>query len=191
MTQAIALTGRWEGLRAVPRNHPAPEHRKRLETALERLGGLYEGMAARAALLQTGMDRLNSLRAGLIDQLDDVTPDADFEDGGDDEPSLGAMWDRGRWSSDDREREDEHDEEDLSWGGEDATTDQRLIETSAPTILAGMNIGREGDGDVDREPSLAKLDRDGGSQVGAGWVGQGPSDDREADAIDDFEPEGE
>lgn len=88
MTHAIALTGQWEGLRAFPRANRAPDHRKRLESGLDRLGGLYEQMAARAAMLQAGMERLNSLRASLIDELDATDTDADLEADGCDEPSL-------------------------------------------------------------------------------------------------------
>ena len=83
MTHAVALTGQWSGLRAVPRTLRTHDHRKRLETGLERLGGLYEAMAYRAALLNTGMERLNGLRAGMINQLDAIDGDPDFEDGGD------------------------------------------------------------------------------------------------------------
>ena len=83
MTHAVALTGQWSGLRAVPRTLRTHDHRRRLETGLERLGGLYEAMSQRATLLATGMERLNSLRAGMIDQLDAIDGDADFEDGGD------------------------------------------------------------------------------------------------------------
>lgn len=87
MTQAIALTGQWEGLRAFPRASRPPSteyHRRRLHIALDRVEGLYESMAARAALLAAGMERLNGLRAGMIDQLDFIDGDADLE------PSLGG-----------------------------------------------------------------------------------------------------
>jgi len=84
MTHAIALSGPWEGLRALPRTLRTPYHRRRLELGLERIDGLYEQMAARAALLKAGLSRLDGLRAGMIDQLDAIDGDADFE------PSLGA-----------------------------------------------------------------------------------------------------
>ena len=79
MTHIIALDGQWEGLRAFPRTLRTPDHRKRLEAALDRLGGLYEQMATRAALLTAGMDRVDGLRAGMIDQLDAMDGDADLE----------------------------------------------------------------------------------------------------------------
>lgn len=79
MTHAVALTGQWEGLRAFPRAPRTPEHRKRLEAGLERLGGLYEQMAVRATLLQAGLERLNCLRATMIEELDASETDADLE----------------------------------------------------------------------------------------------------------------
>lgn len=89
MTHAVALTGQWEGLRAIPRTLRTPDHRKRLEDGLERLGGLFEQMAFRAALLAAGMDRLNGLRASMIDQLDALdAPTEDMEPDADLEPSL-------------------------------------------------------------------------------------------------------
>lgn len=186
MTHAVALMGQWEGLRAFPRASRPPSTeftRRRLQLGLERLEGLYERMAARASLLQQGMDRLNGLRSGMIDQLDAIDPDPDLE------PSLGISWDGG-WSSDDREADDAEREpslcgvtaswnpysdtsdleSDLSWGGEWAMTDQRRLFT-AP----------EGDEHEDREPSLTKLDRDGGTQSGLAWIGNLATDDREED----------
>ena len=94
MTHIIALDGHWEGPRAFPRTLRTPDHRKRLEAALDRLGGLYEQMATRAALLSAGMERVDGLRAGMIEQLDAMDGDADLEPNGDDEPTLchpGAM----------------------------------------------------------------------------------------------------
>lgn len=89
MTHAVALTGQWEGLRAIPRTLRTPDHRKRLEDGLERLGGLFEQMAFRATLLAAGMDRLNGLRASMIDQLDALdAPTEGLEPSGDDEPAL-------------------------------------------------------------------------------------------------------
>ena len=79
MNTAYALDGPWTGLRAIPRHLRSPDHRKRLESGLEALGGLYEQMARRAALLASGMDRIDGLRAGMIDQLDAIDGDADFE----------------------------------------------------------------------------------------------------------------
>lgn len=193
MTHAVALTGQWEGLRAFPRASRPPSTeftRRRLQLGLERLEGLYERMAARASLLQQGMERLNGLRSGMIDQLDAIDGDPDFE------PSLGVYWDGG-WASDDRERDpcdlgepdddaepslcgvtvsltaamNQSDKEaDLSWGGEYASTDQRYLYAAV-----------EGDDNEDREPSLVMLDRHGGDQTGYRWVGAASSDDREAD----------
>lgn len=95
MTHAVALTGQWEGLRAIPRTLRTPDHRKRLEDGLERLGGLFEQMASRAALLSAGMERLNGLRASMIDQLDAIDGDADFEASiGDDDREADAGDDR-------------------------------------------------------------------------------------------------
>lgn len=101
MQTPIALTGQWEGLRAFPRIHRTPDHRRRLEGGLDRLQGLYEEMAARAALLARGMERLNSLRASMVDQLDALDSDADLE------PSLGfpEASDRPWWAGMD---EDDH-----------------------------------------------------------------------------------
>lgn len=91
MTHVVALNGQWEGLRAVPRTLRTPDHRRRLEEGLERLGGLFEQMAHRSALLAAGMERLNGLRAGMIDQLDAIDGDPDLE------PSLCH---HGAWSGD-------------------------------------------------------------------------------------------
>lgn len=79
MTHVIALDGQWEGLRAIPRTLRTPDHRKRLEDGLERIAGLYDAMATRAAMLTAGMARLDGLAAGMISQLDAIDGDADFE----------------------------------------------------------------------------------------------------------------
>lgn len=92
MAHVVALNGQWEGLRAIPRTLRTPDHKKRLEDGLERLGGLFEQMAHRAAMLAAGMDRLNGLRASMIDQLDAIDADPDLE------PSL-AHPEVGHWLS--------------------------------------------------------------------------------------------
>lgn len=99
MTHIVALNGQWEGLRALPRTQRTPDHRKRLEDGLEQIAGLYDAMSARAAMLASGMARLDGLAAGIIDQLDAIdAPTADLEaehDGRepdeDFEPSLGGI----------------------------------------------------------------------------------------------------
>ena len=169
MTHAIALTGQWEGLRAFPRTLRTPDHRKRLENGLERLGGLYEQMAARAAMLQAGLERLNGLRAGMIDQLDALDGDADLEADGSDEPSLGGlgcnyvigggMDDREDQCEDEGADEsdtsaDDHGEPSLGWG---FTANQQWLESS-PTDLEAEHDGREptedDEPDSDAEPDL-------------------------------------
>lgn len=150
MTDAIALTGQWEGLRAFPRAPRTPDHRKRLENGLERLGGLYEQMAARAALLAAGMERLNGLRAGMIDQLDAIDGDTDLEEAGDLEPSLCHPAAVG--SDDLEDSADDHGEPWLGWGVERS----QLHLESSPGDLEAEHDGREppedAEPDCDAEP---------------------------------------
>lgn len=188
MTQAIALTGQWEGLRAFPRAKRASEHRKRLESGLDRLGGLYERMAQRAELLQSGMDRLNGLRAEMIQALDAAEPDADLE------PSLGVSWDGG-WVSDDREADDAEREpslcgvtaswnpygdtgdreSDLSWGADNASANQTRLAESI-----------EGEDHEDCEPSLsAVIMCHAGDQTGWRWINGGDDRDLEQQCEDE------
>lgn len=188
MTHAVALTGQWEGLRAFPRAQRTPDNRTRLESGLDRLGGLYERMAARAAMLQAGMDRLNGLRYELIQALDASEPDADLE------PSLGVHWDGG-WVSDDREADDAEKEpslcgvtanwnpygdtgdreSDLSWGGDYAGANQMWLTASV-----------EGDDHEDREPSLsAVIMCHAGDQTGYRWIGGGNDRDLEQQCEDE------
>ena len=190
MNTTYALEGQWEGLRAIPRALRTPSHRRRLEAGLERLGALYEQMRQRADLLASGMARLDGLRAGMIDQLDAIDGDADFEpyipsprgddrefdvcDLGepsvDDEPSLCGVT-----VSVTAAMADQSDKEaDLSWGGEYATTDQRHLSASV-----------EGDSSEDLEPSLSTLQRDGEDQSGNRWLGSLSTDDREQDQDDE------
>lgn len=133
MTNAVALTGQWEGLRAVPRTLRTPDHRKRLEDGLERLGGLFEQMAFRAALLAAGMDRLNGLRASMIDQLDALdAPTEDMEPDADLEPSLchpGAM-------GSDPVEDLEQDSED-----EGAQCDDEGFDSDSEANLCGVTFG--------------------------------------------------
>lgn len=110
MTYAVALTGQWEGLRAFPRasRPPTTEYtRRRLQIGLERIEGLYERMAARAALLQQGMERLNGLRSGMIDQLDAIDGDPDFED----DEREDVSEDEGSTCDDEGVDDDQEDEE--------------------------------------------------------------------------------
>lgn len=154
MTHAVALTGQWEGLRAIPRTLRTPDHRKRLEDGLERLGGLFEQMAFRAALLTAGMDRLNGLRASMIDQLDALdAPAEDLEPVGDDEPSLCGVR-CGIFSFDTEDGEPSGDEgEPLNVDLTITPSDQsghRWIGGVCPLGLEGEHDGREPD--VDAEP---------------------------------------
>ena len=138
MTHIIALDGQWEGLRAFPRPLRTPDQRKRLEAALDRLGGLYEQMATRAALLTAGMDRVDGLRAGMIDQLDAMDTDPDLE------PWLGT----GAYGGDDREL-DLSDKEPSLCGI-----------TCNPLFADAWDLEVEHDGrepDVDKEPSLCGI----------------------------------
>lgn len=190
MTHVIALDGQWEGLRAIPRTLRTPDHRKRLEDGLERIAGLYDAMATRAAMLTAGMARLDGLAAGMISQLDAIDGDADFEPyipspGGDDrefdtcdlgepdvdsEPSLcGVTVSVTAAMTDQTDRE-----ADLSWGGEYATTDQTNLTSSL-----------EGDSTEDLEPSLSTLQRGPDDQCGSRWLGSLATDDREESADDE------
>lgn len=176
MTHAIALNGQWDGLRAFPRAARTHSHRKRLESGLERLGGLYEQMAARAAMLNAGLERLNGLRASLIDQLDASDTDADLEADGSDEPSLcglgmnlaaialddledqcedegGQCEDEGADESD--TSADDHGEPSLGWG---LCANQRWLESS-PSDLEAEHDGREPPED-DEPDSDAEPDQD-------------------------------
>lgn len=160
MTTPIALNGPWEGLRAFPRTLRTPTHRKRLEAGLERLGELYEQMRQRADLLASGMARLDGLRAGMIDQLDAIDGDADFEPyipspGGDDREF--DVCDLGEPGVD--------GEPDLSWGGDYASTDQRFLSS-----------GLEGDDRPDDEPSLGCAESTMRATDQTGWAYGGDRD---------------
>lgn len=151
MTTAIALTGQWDGLRAFPRALRTDDHRRRLENGLERLSGLYEAMSIRAALLAAGMERLNGLRAGMIDQLDAIdAPEIDLEPTGDDEPSLCGVRCGGPFmASDDLEDSaDDNGEPSLGWGW---TINQERLH-SADGDLEDDHDGREPDSDDEAEP---------------------------------------
>lgn len=211
MTHAVALTGQWEGLRAFPRASRPPSTeftRKRLQLGLERLEGVYERMAARAALLQQGMERLNGLRSGMIDQLDAIEGDPDFE------PSLGgqelrhnesqvasarlAPLDGGAWGDLEEDSDFEPSlcgvsanwnphsessdrESDLSWGAEYAMSDQTRLTVSV-----------EGDDHEDKEPSLsAVIMLHAGDQSGARWIGGGDERDLEFQCEDEGAPSGD
>jgi hypothetical protein len=165
MTHAIALNGQWEGLRAFPRATQTPD-RKRLEGGLSRLGSLYEQMAARAALLHAGMERLNNLRADLIDQLDATEADADLEADGSDEPSLCGLGCNCVIGGGSDDREDQCEDE----GGQ--CEDEGADESD--------------DDGADYEPSLTTLMASPVDQSGSRWVGSFDARDLEDDA--DAEP---
>lgn len=165
MTHAIALTGQWEGLRAFPRAPRTPDHRKRLENGLERLGGLYEQMAARAAMLHAGLERLNGLRAALIEELDASDTDADLEADGCDEPSLcGLGMNLAAVALDDLEDQCEDEGGQCEDEGADETDDEF----------------------ADLEPSLVTLMTTAADQSGSRWTGGCDTLDREDDG--DAEP---
>lgn len=163
MTHAIALTGQWEGLRAFPRATRTPDHRKRLENGLERLGGLYEQMAARAAMLHAGLERLNGLRAALIEELDASDTDADLEADGTDEPSLcGLGMNLAAAALDDLEDQCEDEGGQCEDEGADETDDEF----------------------ADLEPSLVTLMTTAADQCGTRWTGNFDAHDLE-DSSDD------
>lgn len=151
MTHAVALTGQWEGLRAIPRTLRTPDHRKRLEDGLERLGGLFEQMAFRAALLAAGMDRLNGLRASMIDQLDALdAPTEDMEPDADLEPSLchpGAM-------GSDPVEDLEQDSED-----EGAQCDDEGFDSDSEASLCGITFGAPFGAHDHEAPAIYGLDQ--------------------------------
>jgi len=158
-------------------------------------------MAARAALLQQGMERLNGLRSGMIDQLDAIEGDPDFE------PSLGGQELRHNESqvasaclapldgdargdleedSDDEpslcgvsanwnpHSESSDRESDLSWGADYAMADQTRLRASV-----------EGDDHEDMEPSLVTLMTTPLDQSGSRWIGSFDARDLEDDADDE------
>lgn len=178
MTHAIALSGHWSGLRAIPRTLATPDHRRRLETGLERLSSLYETMSARAALLAQGMDRLDGLRSGMIDQLDaidvatiDMEPSADFE------PSLCGVRVGGAFMGSDDDLEDsadDHGEPSLSASLQCYPGDQS----------GARWIGGGDDHDLEGEHDGCEPDQDDEHTLGAhegpyGTISSAGSDDRE------------
>ena len=97
MTTAMRLTGPWEGLRAYPRGFRTPDTRQRMEAALERLQHHRERFDRHINRAQTAIERIDRLCDDAIARLDASDPDADFEDGADDEPSLSASVPRMSW----------------------------------------------------------------------------------------------
>jgi hypothetical protein len=178
MTHVVALSGQWEGLRAIPRTLRTPDHRKRLEDGLERLGGLFEQMALRAALLTAGMERLNGLRSSMIEQLDALDGDADFE------PWLGS----GALGGDDRE-DDTCDHGEPDDDGEPSLSAPIALTPSDQTGLRWIGGGQardlesEHDGrepDVDDEP-----DSDSEASL-CGVVFGAPRDDGDSEATVEY-----
>jgi hypothetical protein len=116
--------------------------------------------------LEVGLERLHTLFLDMvkrrIDILDELTADADLEETGDAEPSLGStgstadggasqlQWSRGVCS--DLEKDDGDDDKDLGGVG-DAQDQRNWARQGAP----------EGDGDCDGEPETGSLD---------GWIDQ-------------------
>lgn len=66
----------------------SPVDRRHLEAVVERLGSYHDRYARHIRRASAALERIERLRQSAINALDVIDGDPDFEDGGDEEPSL-------------------------------------------------------------------------------------------------------